>query len=335
MGIPHFSALSDRRKKIALDHIEDFQVQEKLDGSYLKIKNDEAFPWAVRKGGKNAPIYTCPDEWGTDFWTRGFRASHAAFIEALPRINYPHWNYPDAFYPPGVMLEMEMLFSDTPNTIDYGPINRLIIHTPVALAAYHFSTSIELDDVPYTDDGYTIKRTRKRYEYDITNLDFLDGMIPHLKGEMNMGYITTVDDLEHEILHMVQTNCSNFSPGHFMRMEGMIFKHKDGWMFKVVDRNWFTEQNKKNYAFRNGLFRSPKGIKNSLMDRFYAAAANGDPKVAAWNSLKELDVEFKLYHDWDRHNYQPNTHLRNLESLASLRAQLNDIAKNGMPDESK
>jgi hypothetical protein len=333
MSIPHFSSLSAKRKQFVFDHFDEFQVQEKIDGSYLKFKNDTGFYWATRKGS-NSPIYKSPDEWGADFWVTGFRAAHTALIQSLPAFhdNYFNWG---PLYPSGVLLELEVVFADTPNTIFYSDKNHLIIHTPVGQFAYALTQTVTLSDVPVTDDGYTIKRISKTYDFEITNLAYHDNITMLGSGLIKRGFINNVDELEQGLLHHVQTSLSVLSGAGAARMEGLVFKHQDGWMFKIVDKQWFTEANKQNYAFRNTLFKSPRGFRNSLMDRFYDMLAKGtDAKIAASEALKQLDVEHQLYMKWDHSRLEAFVHKRNLEALASIRAQLNNIAVNGLPNES-
>ena len=105
-------------------------------------------------------------------------------------------------------------------------------------------------------------------------------------------------------------------------------------MFKLVDREWFTAQNTKNYLVRNKLFKSPRGYKQSVMDTFWACIAEGKPvSYAVDTATDKLDHTWQRYVDWDQATQEPHIHQRNLEAFASLRYQLRDYSINGVPNE--
>jgi hypothetical protein len=337
MGIPHFSALSDKRKKVFLEHPEDFIYQEKVDGSNLKFKLDESFPWAMRKT-VNGKVYTKPDDWGTDFWVTGFRAAHQAMINVRHMLVKPYML--GSPYNGGEILDMELLFADSPNTIVYSEDhNTIVIFSPPGATSFVTGTYVTLNDVPSTTDGFTIQRSSKEYEFTIVSLD------KNPVDELEIEEFSIFDKARQMPLQWVgdflvdklANDTSSFSGVNLAtpaRMEGLVFKHKDGWMFKLVDKKWFTAQNTKNYEVRHWLFKSPRGHKNSVMDSFWAYRANGHSvDVAVTMALKRLDEKWGFYHPAMQGTQEPHIHLRNLESFASIRHQLYDYAKNGIPDD--
>jgi hypothetical protein len=335
MGIPHFSALSDKRKRIFLEEPGEFTYQEKVDGSNLKFKLDRSFPWAMRKT-TNGQVYTKPEDWGTDFWVTGFRASHQALIDVLPDLIDQNRSFP--IYNGGETLDMEMLFGDTPNTILYNDkVNHLVVFSPEPrnISKYFIGDAqVTLDDVPTTPDGFTIERVSKTYDFTITPLETEQGIAlydnnEYLFRKANELPLAYVSDLLVSELTPVK---SSFATVLDTRIEGLVFRHSSGWMFKLVDRNWFTAQNTKNYLVRNQLFKSPRGHKKSVMDTFWTNVAEGKPLSYALDKTSEqLDIVWKQYVDVDHETQAAHIHKRNLEAFASIRHQLNDYAENGIP----
>jgi len=345
MGIPHFSALSDKRKKIFLANPEEFMVQEKIDGSNLKFKLDETFPWAMRKT-VNGKVYTKPDDWGTDFWVTGFRAAHQAMINVRHMLVKPYM--PVSPYNGGEILDMELLFADSPNTIIYSKNNNtIVVFAPESDNSFVTCTDVTVNDVPYTIDGFEIKRMSKTYGFTVISLDqeradieLVTEIEPGaLIDEARLLPLDTVGDFLVQELACGPSSFSSWNREHMSdppaRKEGLVYKHDSGWMFKLVDKQWFTAQNTKNYEVRHWLFKSPRGHKNSVMDAFWVHIANGHSVDSAVTlALKKLDAAWNCYHPAMQDTQEPHIHIRNLEAFASIRHQLNQYAQNGIPDDS-
>jgi hypothetical protein len=330
MGIPHFSALSEKRKNAFLANPSDFTFQEKIDGSNLKFKLDTAFPWAMRKTA-SGPVYKSPDEWGTDFWVTGFRASHAALIQSMHKLITTLGDV--QIYNGGELLEMEMLFSDTPNTILYDhQCNHLVVYSPEPGHGFIDFTTVTLDNVPVTTDGFTIERTTKTYEFVIQSLD-TDHVLMDIETDIyKLVEQYPKDEMPSHLVHYFSgPKSKSLISSNSVRPEGYVFRHKtEGWMFKLVDREWFTAQNTKNYLIRNKLFKSPRGHKQSVMDTFWANIAEGKPVSYAVDKATE-----KLEAAWGHYQatQEPHIHQRNLEAFASIRYQLRNYTINGVSNE--
>jgi hypothetical protein len=335
MSIPHFSALSNKRKQIFLDHPGDFECQEKIDGSNLKFKLDETFPWAMRKT-VNGVVYKSPDDWGTDFWVTGFRAAHTALISMRHLLVKPYMM--TSPYNGGEILDMELLFADSPNTIIYSKtVNNLVVFAPNPDNAFIASASISIDDVPFTTDGFTIRRETRNYEFNIRSLDqYSMPQSVQIVKVLEQARQMPLDEVGDFLVARIASDTSSFSGSDLTypaRIEGLVFKHvRDGWMFKLVDKLWFTAQNTKNYEVRHWLFKSPRRHKNSVMDSFWIQIENGHTvDSAASYALKRLDDKWSFYHPAMQDTQEPHIHLRNLEAFASIRYQLQEYAKNGLP----
>lgn len=327
MSIQHFSALSNKRQQEFIKYPERFMVQEKIDGSNFKFKFDDAFPWATRKT-KSGPVYTTPDEWGFDAWVTGFRAAHTFMIQCIEPMKHMNRALNQPFLPEGTMLESELLFADTPNTIIYdNEVSHVIVYDPVAWGSYTITDLVQLNDVPYTDDGYTILRTSKQYRFSLNLLKTKPTFLIDFESDEYRSY--TAEETEAYFIKKLQHTVSEYSSDALTaRVEGMVVKHKDDkWMFKFVDRDWFTETNKRNYKIRGDLFKSARGHKHSLMDSFWDDIKQGHKQsFAAKNALVQLDTMFEMYLKYDQQKEEAHVHKRNLMAFASIRAQLNDYA---------
>lgn len=168
----------------------------------------------------------------------------------------------------------------------------------------------------------------------ITPLETTDGMQlydsnEYLFRQANELPLSQVGDL---LVSELTPLKSSFSKVLDTRIEGLVFRHSSGWMFKLVDRNWFTAQNTKNYLVRNRLFKSPRGHKKSVMDTFWANVAEGKPlSYALDKTYEQLNSVWKQYVEVDNETQAEHIHKRNLEAFASIRHQLKEYAENGIP----
>jgi hypothetical protein len=331
MSIPHFSDLSKKRQQIFIENLNDFTVEEKIDGSNFRFKLDFEFPWACRKTSNN--VYHTPEDWGNDMWVTGFRAAHKLMTENMHHLK--DFAGIGEIYPFGSTLNSELLFVDSPNTLIYGKhTSSLIIYEPFRKESFCMCATVNLSDVPYTTDGYEIKHTGRSYEFAVMNTVLADDVLEDLKYDFE-GPETAEAVHDFILKNYVQDYPSDYTnDGVFTPIEGLVFKHKDGWMFKVVDRDWFTAKNKQNYILRNSLFKSPRGHRKSLMDLFWDEIKSGsDAKTVATKYLVKLDVILNEYWLNLYMKYEDHIHMANLRALASLRSELLKIEMNGLPND--
>jgi hypothetical protein len=333
MSIPHFSDLSKKRQQIFINNLDDFTVEEKLDGSNFRFKLDYEFPWACRK--TSSKVYHTPEDWGTDMWVTGFRAAHKVMTDNMD--HFKNFARAGELYPFGSTLNSELLFVDSPNTLVYGKYtSSLVIYEPQNESEFCMFASVQLSDVPFTVDGCEIKYSTKSYEFAIMNNPASKDVISSLKTIDPFFEPLTAEFVNDYILeNFVRDYPSDFTnDGLYTPIEGLVFKHKDGWMFKVVDREWFTAKNKENYIFRNGLFKSPRGYRKSFMDCFWNdIEAGSDAKSLASKYLVKLDVILNEYWLNMYQNYEQHIHEANLRALASIRKEMINIETNGLPNE--
>ena len=333
MSISHFSDLSKKRQQIFIDNTEDFTVEEKIDGSNFRFKLDFEFPWACRKTS-NGAVYHTPDDWGTDMWVTGFRVAHQLMSNSLA--HFKDFVHIGELYPFGSTLNTELLFVDSPNTLIYGTeTSAIIIYEPYRDSSFCMHIPVQLDNVPYTIDGHDIKYEKKSYEFVVMNNRKAEPLINDLQIAKT-GIKFDAESIEEYLMkHWVQNYHSEYTMDRVQtRAEGLVFKHKDGWCFKLVDREWFTKKNKENYVLRNTLFKSPRGVRSSFMDRFWNDVKSGsDAKTVATSYLNELDDILVDYWTNQYSKYDSHIHLANLRALASIRKQMNDIEKNGISNE--
>ena len=316
MSIPHFDKLSIKRQQIFLNNPEQFTCQEKADGSNLFIGRKDGKLWVSRKSAKD-PIYM-PEEWGDPFWVQNFRNAHTALLAIEPDLRI---RFGEEFE-----LEAEILSQEYPNTIDYQhSMNRVVVFKPeVDKLDVRVRTHVS---VPYTENGITMNVRYDALDWQVTGLpsipqsEWLDVVRECSKPDPNM---STYERLIKELVQQRHSVFSDSTTSH-VKIEGLVFRHTDGWMLKLVDREWFTKLNTDNYRFRKLLFRSPGAKGDSVMDVFTresehdleTAAQKAYMMVLHYQEAYEQGYHIKESFSW--------VHRRNLEAIYSVKHQMLEI----------
>ena len=315
MSIPHFDKLSIKRQQIFLNHPEQFTCQEKADGSNLFVGRTDGKLWVSRKSAKD-PIYM-PDEWGDPFWVQNFKNAHTAFKYIEQKLVR---TFGEEF-----QLEAEILSKEYPNTIDYQhSMNQIIIFKPEVDVLFKVITETL---VPHTDNGSTMYLSDESQSWLITGLpsihqsEWIDKVHECSKPDPNM---STYERLIKELVQPRHSILSDSTTSH-VKIEGLVFRHTDGWMLKLVDREWFTKLNTENYRFRKLLFRSPGAKGDSVMDVFTRDSEN-DIEIAAQKAymmvLHLQEAYEEGYHTKEQFSW---VHRRNMEAIYSVKHQMLEI----------
>ena len=315
MSIPHFDKLSIKRQQIFLNHPEQFTCQEKADGSNLFVGRTDGKLWVSRKSAKD-PIYM-PDEWGDPFWVQNFKNAHNAFRCVEQKLVR---TFGEEF-----QLEAEILSKEYPNTIDYQhSMNQIIIFKPEVDVLFKVITETL---VPHTDNGSTMYMSDESQSWLITGLpsihqsEWIDKVRECSKPDTNM---STYERLIKELVQPRHSILSDSTTSH-VKIEGLVFRHTDGWMLKLVDREWFTKLNTENYRFRKLLFRSPGAKGDSVMDVFTRDSEN-DIEIAAQKAymmvLHLQEAYEEGYHIKEQFSW---VHRRNMEAIYSVKHQMLEI----------
>lgn len=313
MSIPHFDKLSAKRQQIFLNYPEQFTCQEKVDGSNLFIGRTNGQLWVSRKSAKD-PIYM-PEEWGNPFWVQNFKQAH----EALQQLEYSLV----ASLGEEFELEAEILSKEYQNTVDYqNSMNRIVIFKPEVDVWFKAHISAI---VPYTICGNILSARYEPLEWLVTGLpsipqsEWVDVVRECSKTDPNMSTYERLIEKLVQPRHSVFSDCTT----SHVKIEGLVFRHTDGWMLKLVDREWFTKLNTDNYRFRKLLFRSPGAKGSSVMDVFTRESEN-DIIAAAQNALDRVITLQEAYLVLNQGN-SPWVHRRNLEAIYSVKHQMQEI----------
>ncbi len=132
--IPHLKTLSP--SKINTFFNEGVFAYLKLDGSFISVKLDEQGYYVQRKDNER---YRSPSEWPTMQWARDFRKAHMA-IDALFKVATPR------------ELNIEMMFNEQPNTIQYRSERGFYIHSG-DIIGLPSTVSVRYDETNYDEDG--------------------------------------------------------------------------------------------------------------------------------------------------------------------------------------
>jgi hypothetical protein len=304
MSIKHFHALSEKRRNIFLSEPENFKCSEKLDGSNFIFGMTDDSLWAARKN-LSEKFYSS-SEWPDQMWAQNFKFTHMALENMRDDIKCSKTG--------DFVAYCEILSPRYPNTILYGEHGtQLVVYNGPQLLTGYTSFPIELLT---SFDGRTIKR--------IQTIE-----TTKLLGEKTSGLSATsiaksldglsFDDQLLQIRGMLRQSTSVYNTA---RPEGFVLTHTDGWSFKLVDTEWFTEMNTRNYELRRKLFRTPRNTSNSVMDQFTRNTNQGMAlSEAAAIAIAQLDQILEDYQKVDD-AIEGHVHQRNLDATASLYHQL-------------
>lgn len=187
-GITH---INDQKVPISkflevLKNIKEFEVTEKVDGSNLWFGLDMAGNLYTSRGKKEGGTFYNQDDWGSDFKDTGFKSAHAALKNKEKEIKVAGMN-------PGDIIEAEILFGDKPNAIPYWP-NQIIFLTiikgdpditAIANELEGQTSTVDVRNVPYTDDGKTIERRDESHNWTFAKVQKYEVDIDKLETELD------------------------------------------------------------------------------------------------------------------------------------------------------
>lgn len=290
-----------------MDHPEQFTCQEKVDGSNLFIGRTNGKLWVSRKSAAN-PIYI-PDEWGNMFWVQNFKFAHKALIIMENELVK---KFGDTFE-----LEAEILSILFPNTINYAcSNNQIVIFNPEVLNLDVRTTFV---DTVIRTDGHTLHGDRECFPFQIKGVQTIPqcDWVPIVREIRT----PTPEYYTYDLLveKLVKNRFSIYTDSFHMdvRIEGLVFRHTDGWLLKLVDRKWFTKLNTENYAFRKKIFRTPGAKSDSIMDVFTRDSVT-DLIGSAEKAIEAVTMLQTQYKN-DNHNF---VCARNREALFSVKDEM-------------
>lgn len=304
MSILHYDKLSQKRKYTFLHNPEQFTCQEKVDGTGLQI-DIEGGEISIRQGRYN--VYRL-DGWDYNFWTTDYREAHQFITQNHDELLRAYGEYAE--------IKAEILSVNHPNTIQYDQsVNRILVFSPYDnIDIYGQVVNFKY---PSTEDGIT---TTDQYR----TTDWHMQTLPSIPQEEWVDVIHNLVDYEYDHLLnlLVRNRVSLFGK---TRIEGLVFRHSDGWQFKLVDRQYFTDLNNRNQELRRKLFRSSYQRDMTVMD-IHTQESRIDSLAASKKALVSIDRLFNAYlADPNTQDIDPWVHARNLEAVVSLRNQLNGI----------
>lgn len=301
MSILHFDKLSHKRQQLFLEHPDQFTCQEKVDGTGFQIDIEEG-EISIRQGRYNVHSLS---GWDTNFWTTDYREAHT-FVTQIADKLVEH-------YGRNAEVKAEVLSVNHPNTLQYDQqVNRIVVFSPHG--SFYQEGTVENFEYPSTDDGIKSSLKKRTTDWQMLDLKTIpeSEWIDIVRGLANDPYETMLDKLVRNRISMFGTT----------KVEGLVFRHIDGWQFKLVDRAFFTKLNTSNQGLRRKLFRSPYQRDMTVMDVHTRESLQDSAKA----SLVALESIHKLFEEY---KVDPNTakldawvHSRNLEAVMSLREQL-------------
>ena len=172
-GIEHIENLPIKEFLNAVKNLNKFRVTEKIDGVNIVFGMDENGKFYTSRESKGGKRFYKDSEWGKQIWITGFRAAHKALEKIFPVIKRRN------LMKPGDAIEAEILFGALPNTVPYGSKSNQIIllrvfdgnpdFDTIKKALENISITIELKNVPTTNDGKTIEYEDRKYKWKISS----------------------------------------------------------------------------------------------------------------------------------------------------------------------
>lgn len=234
-----------------LTNIDKFVMSEKIDGSELCFGFDENNKFFTSREYKSGKRYYNDSDWPKLFWTTGFRSAH----NYLKDFAHVFHNY----IKPGQLIEVEVLFGNLPNTVDYDleGINRIVflrgINCNIDFTELHKELGYRpkhlwLKDVPVTHDAWTI-------ETDICQLhSWQIATIPATKAkELSLKVKCMLDGLKYytsgDILSVAQTRITNKNREYILSIRGTIQTYKDQIKNQLIEELVTSAKSKFSSAF--------------------------------------------------------------------------------------
>jgi hypothetical protein len=305
MSIQHFQNLSGKRTKLVLSEPEKFTCTEKVDGSNFVFGVTGGKLWAARK--TSVETFFSPDDWPNQMWAQNFRLAHRAIQQMLPEITRQH---SDDF-----VARCELLTSVYPNTIKYSNEgSHIIIYDGPTFGPL----TTDIEDVLMTSlDGIRSVTMGHRDSYTLSNLPMADiSLVELVAGNQSL----SKEELSSLLIEKLASRKSIYGD---TRPEGWVFKHSDGWAFKVVDTGWFTRANFRNYALRRKIFRTPRYASDSIMDTYEQnVLVVGDSNARSIAVYQLLMLRTEYMNDAGTSTISSWVHERNLETFASTLMEL-------------
>lgn len=304
MSILHFNKQSLKRQQLFLEHPEEFTCQEKIDGTNFAIDIDDGVVSIVH--GR----YSILDlsGWDNNFWTANYREAHTLVKLIKDQLI--------SSYGRNASIRSEILSVNYPNTLQYNQdINRVVIFKPLDVD-FEAEGVVENFTYPTTPDGITTIQKTRTSTWKVSTL-------PSIPQTEWVDFVRDLKENHYEAMlnTLVRDRQSMFGD---TKVEGLVFTHETGWMFKIVDRNFFTMRNTNNQALRRKLFRSSYMRDMTVMD-IHTRDSAVDRVAASYTALHSIEQIFDEYMAEPNRELDPWVHARNLESVASLRNQLNGI----------
>lgn len=167
-GITHLEDLPVDEFIKNLRNINRFEITEKIDGANLWFGLDNDGKFYTSREAKSGKKFYSESDWGKKFWETGFRSAHKVLEILTEELKEKNLILPDD------VIEVEILFGKLPNTVTYkGDVNQIVLLRPIKsrdnlekfserfnkIVEYlkDKSITVTVDEVPYTEDGKTIK----------------------------------------------------------------------------------------------------------------------------------------------------------------------------------
>lgn len=176
-----------------LKNIKEFEITEKVDGANLWFGLDMAGKLYTSRSKKEGGEFYNQNDWGSDFKDTGFKSAHSVLQNSENKIKAAGMN-------PGDMIEVEILFGNKPNAIPYWPNQIIFLRAvtgdpdieQIADALEGISVIASVENVPYTDDGRTIKRRDESHNWTFSKVQKYEADIDKLEQELS-NHITKLE----------------------------------------------------------------------------------------------------------------------------------------------
>lgn len=205
MSIPHIEELPPRKTLEILANFWDYEATEKLDGSQLLFGIDEDGFYTSRETKGGLRIYNV-DDYELSFRNTYIRSAHIALESVLPILK-------DAGLTVGCQVEVEVLYGEFPNVVQYSPDRSFIIF----LRATEGNVDIDHIRVKLADQSLTIPLIApftldgKNIDYhEVSNVwEFARSPIIKIAEEVEKKRVDVLQHLEEYLYQPYNEHCSH------------------------------------------------------------------------------------------------------------------------------
>ena len=243
MNIKHIEDLPKKDILYIIDHLDEMEITEKIDGSNLTFgfnSTGQFYTSRTSKGSKQQ--FFSVDQYPLSPVNNAFKAAHVALSSVLTSQPVPNTEF-----------TVEVLLGRQPNAVVYGS-NRIVFLTDVPFKIDGHTTSVVTEHV-YTTDGILLRTKPIETTWTFSKVPKIND-IKHINISSDLSTENIKSLLITKLLSSIRPKFRDVKVEDYedFGIEGVVIQDpRTGIITKVIDKERFTLINQFNFAIRNEI----------------------------------------------------------------------------------